>query len=41
MKKGGPGMQQPTVASLTRDMKFEGFLLVRSAEQRTSSNGGK
>ena len=34
-------MQQPTVASLTRDMKFEGFLLVRSAEQRTSSNGGK
>lgn len=34
-------MQQPTVASLTRDLKFEGFLLVRSAEQRTSSNGGK
>ena len=34
-------MQQPTVASLTRDMKFEGFLLVRSAEQRTSSNGSK
>ena len=34
-------MQQPTVASLSRDMKFEGFLLVRSAEQRTSSNGGK
>ena len=34
-------MQQPTVASLTRDQKFEGFLLVRSAEQRTSSNGGK
>ena len=34
-------MQQPTVASLIRDMKFEGFLLVRSAEQRTSSNGGK
>ena len=34
-------MQQLTVASLTRDAKFEGFLLVRSAEQRTSSNGGK
>lgn len=34
-------MQQPTVASLSRDMKFEGFLLVRSGEQRTSSNGGK
>jgi len=34
-------MQQLTVASLNRDMKFEGFLLVRSAEQRTSSNGSK
>lgn len=34
-------MQQPTVASLSRDTKFEGFLLVRSAEQRTSANGGK
>ena len=34
-------MQQLTVASLSRDVKFEGFLLVRSAEQRTSSNGGK
>ena len=34
-------MQQPTVASLSRDTKFEGFLLVRSGEQRTSSNGGK
>lgn len=34
-------MQQPTVASLSRDTKFEGFLLVRSAEQRTSSNGSK
>ena len=33
--------QQLTVASLSRDAKFEGFLLVRSAEQRTSSNGGK
>ncbi len=34
-------MRQLTVASLSRDVKFEGFLLVRSAEQRTSSNGGK
>ena len=34
-------MQQLTVVSLSRDMKFEGFLLVRSADQRTSSNGGK
>ncbi len=34
-------MQQYTVASLSRDAKFEGFLLVRSADQRTSSNGGK
>lgn len=34
-------MQQFTVASLLRDMKFEGFLLVRSADQRTSSNGSK
>ena len=34
-------MQQLTVSSLSRDMKFEGFLLVRSADQRTSSNGGK
>ena len=34
-------MQQLTVASLSRDMKFEGFLLVRNAEQRTSANGGK
>ncbi|MBE5786895.1 MAG: HD domain-containing protein [Clostridiales bacterium] len=34
-------MNQPTVASLMRDTKFEGFLLVRASEQRTSSNGGK
>ncbi len=34
-------MLQPTLASMQRDQKFEGFLLVRSAEQRTSSNGGK
>ena len=34
-------MQQPTVASLRPNAKFEGFLLVRTGEQRTSSNGGK
>ncbi len=34
-------MLQPTLASMQRDHKFEGFLLVRTAEQRTSSNGGK
>ena len=34
-------MQQLTIASLLRDAKFEGFLLVRSADQRTSSNGSK
>ena len=34
-------MQQLTVASLSRDMKFEGALLAMHAEQRTSSNGGK
>lgn len=34
-------MQQPTVASLRPNMKFEGFLLARTSEQRTSSNGGK
>ena len=34
-------MLQPTVASLSRDAKFEGFLPVRNAEQRTSANGGK
>lgn len=33
-------MTQPTVASLAKDIHFEGFLLVRSAEQRTSNNGG-
>ena len=34
-------MQQLSIASLARDLKFEGFLLVRSADQRTSSNGSK
>lgn len=34
-------MEQLSVASLRPNDKFEGFLLVRTAEQRTSSNGGK
>lgn len=34
-------MNQTTVALLQQNAKFEGFLLVRASEQRTSSNGGK
>lgn len=34
-------MQQQTVASFKKDDRFEGFLLVRTAEQRTAGNGGK
>ena len=34
-------MQQELIASLPKDTKFEGFVLVRSSEQRTGSNGGK
>ena len=34
-------MNQLPVSSLQKDMRFEGFLLVRMAEQRTSSNGSK
>ena len=34
-------MQQQTVSSLFSNMKFEGFLLVRNADQRTASNGSK
>jgi len=34
-------MQQPTIASLLKDTRFEGFALVRMSEQRTGSNGGK
>lgn len=34
-------MQQLTVAAFKKDDKFEGFLLVRTAEQRTAGNGGK
>ena len=34
-------MQQARVCELSKDMRFEGFLLVRMSEQRTGSNGGK
>lgn len=34
-------MEEVTVSQLRRDMRFEGFLLVRSSDQRTGSNGGK
>lgn len=34
-------MTQPTVISLTKDTRFTGFLLVRSADQRQSSKGDK
>lgn len=34
-------MQQPTVSSLLKDVRFEGFLLVRMSEQRTGSTGNK
>ena len=34
-------MEQTTVSCLTKDMRFEGFLLVRSSDQRTGSNGGR
>ena len=33
--------QQLTVSAMVKDTRFEGFLLVRSADQRTSSNGGR
>lgn len=34
-------MAQPTIGELAKDQKFEGFLLVRTADQRTGSNGSK
>ena len=34
-------MEQLTVSQLVKDLRFEGFLLVRSSDQRTGSNGGK
>lgn len=33
--------QQPQLAAMMKGQMFDGFLLVRSAVQRTSSNGGK
>lgn len=34
-------MQQPLVRDLVKDIRFEGFLLVRMSEQRTGGNGAK
>ena len=34
-------MQQPVIATMVKDTRFEGFVLVRMSEQRTGSNGGK
>jgi len=34
-------MEQTAVATFEKDIKFEGFLLVRSSEQRASSNGSR
>ncbi len=34
-------MPQPKVCELQKDQRFEGFLLVRSSDQRTGSNGSK
>ena len=33
--------QQPQLATMIKGQVFDGFLLVRAAAQRTSSNGGK
>ena len=34
-------MEQLSVAQLVKDLRFEGFLLVRSSDQRTGSNGSR
>ncbi len=34
-------MEQQRVCDLTKDQRFEGFVLVRMSEQRTGGNGGK
>lgn len=34
-------MEDYTVCQLVKDMRFEGFLLVRSSDQRTGSNGSR
>ena len=34
-------MEQLTVSQMVKDLRFEGFLLVRSSDQRTGSNGSR
>ena len=34
-------MNQAKVCELVKDQRFEGFLLVRSSDQRTGGNGAK
>ena len=34
-------MPQPNVCDLLKGQRFEGFLLVRSSDQRTGGNGAK
>lgn len=34
-------MQQKSILTLTKDIRFEGYVLVRMSEQRTGSNGSK
>jgi 3'-5' exoribonuclease len=34
-------MEQTTVSQFVKDMRFEGFLLVRSSEQRTATSGSR
>ncbi len=34
-------MEQTAVSQFTKDMRFEGFLLVRSSEQRTAASGSR
>ncbi|MEG2949370.1 MAG: HD domain-containing protein [Clostridia bacterium] len=34
-------MPQQTISELTKDQRFEGFLLVRTSDQRTGGNGAK
>ena len=33
--------EQPRLTDMIKNTMFDGFLLVRAAQQRTSSNGGK
>ena len=34
-------MQQKSILSLAKEIRFEGYVLVRMSEQRTGSNGAK